>query len=368
MLYLLRIFPAITLFALCGCIDTERLDRLEADIRAIKSDTRDAVETLRAEIDAANLKQDDGAGTPIESRFDHLEKKFSELLEKYDDRGDMAYLSRNNLNGHATMQTDHGSFLVRLEGIDLNVGGQGFNVHLSIGNTTGVSIQQFVLKGDFGSGVPVLSPGQDYSLYNKQIDEWQRTLTPFEVMVTKPLKPMSWTPIDVVLEASSRDDLDLMRFAMVVQNAHLEGISASGSSGDSYAHLEIDSNAAGVLKTDYGAFLVVARDPEAAGVGTRVKIDLGNPYGFTVNQCRLVGDFGQPIPKRGVGEPQAKFLARLDEWTSSLKPFSAQIDSKISSFRWNEASVLIPGAPGEVKFLRAQLRIENVTLPHATDR
>ncbi|MDF1754704.1 MAG: hypothetical protein P1U89_18105 [Verrucomicrobiales bacterium] len=365
----MRIFPVFAVFILCSCNDTERLDRLESEIRSIRSDTRDEVATLRERVEATEGKVGGGGGsTPIEERFAHLESKFTKLLEKYDDRGDMAYLSRNNLNGHSTMQTDHGALMVRLEGIDLNVGGDGFNVHLSIGNPSAVSIQQFILKGDYGSGVPVLSPGQDYTLYDKQIDEWQRTLSPFEIMVTKPLKPMSWTPIDVVLNAKAREDLDLMRFSMVIQNAHLEGINASGGSGASHAHITIDSNAAGVLKTDYGAFLVVAREAEAAGVGTRVKIDIGNPYGFAVNQCRLVGDFGQPIPKRGVGENQAKYLARLDAWTASLKPFSAQIDSKVSSFRWNEASVLIPGPPGEVKFLRAQLRIENVTLPHAKDK
>ena len=30
-------------------------------------------------------------------------------------------------------------------------------------------------------------------------------------------------------------------------------------------------------------------------------------------------------------------------------------------------SILVPGPPEEVKFLRARLRIENVTLPQATD-
>lgn len=365
MRHLLRILPVCAVFILSGCVDKKRVDKLDSEIRSLKSDTRDEIDALRDRLDAYESNAD---GSPNEERFVELENRITRLLEKNDDRSKMAYLSSNNTNGHATIQTDHGAMLVRLEGIDLNVGGQGFNVHLSIGNPTGVSIQQFLLKGDYGSGVPVLSPGQNYSLYNKQIDSWQKTLTPFEVLVTKPLKPMAWTQVDVILDARSRDDLDLMRFGMVIQNAHLEGINVAGGSGDTHAHISIDSNSAGVLKTDYGAFLIVARDSQSAGVGTRVKIDIGNPYGFAINQCRLVGDFGQPLPKRKVGETQAKFLNRLDEWTASLKPFSAQIDSKVSSFRWNEASILIPGPPSEVKFLRAQLRIENVTLPHVKEK
>ncbi len=368
MWHLQRISPILVLCVLSGCTDTERLDRLESEIRAIRSDTQEEVETLRQSMGATGASKT-ATGTPLEARFAHLEDKFSELLQKYDDRGDLAYLSRNRLSGHSTMQTDHGTMLVRLEGIDLNIGGQGFTVHLSIGNPSGIAIQQFVLKGDFGSGVPVLEPGQDYSLFNKQIDEWQRSLTPFQSMVTKTLQPMAWTPVDVELPAKSREELDLMRFTMEVQNAELEGIAGSGSSGNnSHSHITIDSDAAGVLKTDYGAFLLVARDPVPDGVGTRVKIAIGNPYGFVINQCRLVGDFGLPVPARNVGEPQARYLARIQDWTTSLKPFTAQIDSKISSFRWNEATVLIPGPPSEVKFFRVQLRIENVTLPHAKDQ
>lgn len=346
-----------------ACNDSERLDRLESEIRAIRSDTRDEIETLRDQVDASGAAQGPSA---LDSRVERLESRLVELLEKADDRGDMAYL-RANANGHATMQTDHGPFLIRLEGIDLNVGGEGFTAHLEIGNPLSLSIQQFVLKGDFGSGVPSLAPGQQYSVYNRQIEEWQRTLSPFEVRVTKPLQPMTWTPVDVLLDARSRDELELIRFSMIVENAHLEGITSNSSTTNDFAHLSVDSESASVLRTDYGAFLIVVKRAERAGVGTRLDIEIGNPYGFTINQCRLVGDFGSPIPKRGVGEPQAQFLGKLQEWTAGLKPFNSQITSKLSSFRWNTASILVPGPPEEVKFLRARLRIENVTLPQATD-
>jgi hypothetical protein len=41
------------------------------------------------------------------------------------------------------------------------------------------------------------------------------------------------------------------------------------------------------------------------------------------------------------------------------------ISAKISNFRWSKATVLMPGKVEDVKFLRCQLRIEDVTLPAA---
>ncbi len=359
---------ALTMLAGVGCNDTERLDRLESEIRAIRSDTRDEVATLRDQVEAfeAKLGSSDGPAS-LEQRFDRLEQRFVAAMETVGDKEDMAYL-RANLNGHAPLQTDHGAFLVRLEGIDLNVGGKGYTARLNIGNPMAISVQQFLMKGDFGSGVPVLQAGQQYSVYNQQIEEWERTLTPFEIRVTKPLKPMAWTPVDVMLDATSRDDLELIRLSMVIENAHLEGIDGAGSADQEFASIRVGVESASILKTEYGAFLIVTRKAEQSGVGTRLEFDIGNPYGFAINSCRLEGDFGTPIPERKVGETQANFLSRLQEWTSGLKPFDAQITTQLSSFRWNRASILVPGPVDEVKFLRARLRIENVTLPNAASR
>jgi hypothetical protein len=52
-------------------------------------------------------------------------------------------------------------------------------------------------------------------------------------------------------------------------------------------------------------------------------------------------------------------------WSGSLQPFEAMISAKISNFRWSKATVLMPGKVEDVKFLRCQLRIEDVTLPAA---
>lgn len=357
------LFTLTACLLLSGCSDTERLDRLDADIRAIKADTTDEVEKMRKIVSSTGGSSAGSAPSSVSARLDRLESRFTELLTKYDDRGDMAYL-RANAQGSAIMQTDHGPMMVRLEGIDLNVGGQGFTLQLDIGNPSGVAISQFLLKGDYGAGTPVLPEGQSYSIFNPQIDEWLRTLKPFEVRVNKRLAPMSWTPVDIVLNASSRDDFELIRFTMLPEVTEIEGIEAmGGGSSNSFTHISADSRSAAVLKTDYGAFLIAVNKAETKGIGTRLEIQIGNPYGFEINQCRLVGDFGTSIPRRKVGEQSAKFQARLREWTESVKPFNAQITSKIAALQWSQATIIIPGSVDEVKTLRAQLRIENVTLP-----
>ena len=55
----------------------------------------------------------------------------------------------------------------------------------------------------------------------------------------------------------------------------------------------------------------------------------------------------------------------MQAWSASLAPFESMISSKISNFRWNESTILIPGPMENVQFLRCQLRIEDVTLPAA---
>ncbi len=358
-------FSIALAFLSSSCSDTERLDRLEADIRAIKADTRDEVDSIRTRVDA----MDGGGGSSggeIGARMNSLESRLAEVMEAQGVGSDTAYL-RPGVRGHAPMETDHGIFLIRLEGIDLNVGGQGFTVHLEIGNLNPLMINQFVLKGDFGGNPPQLSPDEDPTIANHKIAEWQQQLKPFDLRVTKPLTPMTWTPVDVVLDTTSREDLALMRFSMVIENAQLEGTQSSSSSAGGPTLLTVGSDAASVAKTDYGAFLIVVSGSESRGSGTKIDLEIGNPYGFSINQCRLVGEFGPPIPQRRVGEGQPEYLGRISEWTAQLKPFNAQIDTKLDPFRWNSASILVPGSVSDVKSLRAQLRIENVTLPQASE-
>lgn len=365
----LIILPLGLLFA--GCSDTERMDRLEAEIRAVKSDTRREVEGIRNSVAPGSADAGSGGGSLTE-RVGNLEQRVNQALEKYDNQsGKFAYL-RQNANGHATMATDHGTFLIRLEQVDLNPRGQGFIAKISIANPGALTIQQFVLRGDFGAGVPTLAEGQEYSAYNRQIEAWQKTLTKFQFRITKPLRPLAWTTMDVILDATSRDDLELVRFSMDIENAHLDNVPIGGGSSlpiagnageDNYAHISVGSKSASLLKTDYGAFLAIVKDASPSGDGTKLDLEIGNPYSFLVNECRIKGSFGAPLPRRASTEGQDEFINRLRNWMGQLQPFESTVSGKLRPGKWSSVSILVPGTVSDVKFLRAGLDVQYVTLP-----
>lgn len=344
-----------------------RVDRLEAELRGIRSDTRDEVGELKNRVIAAETTVGVGGdGLSITDRIAALEAATGPTGGPANNK--VVYL-RPNLQGHSPVETDHGVFLVRMEGIDLSNKTGTFIVHLNIGNPQAVAIQQFVLKGDYGGGTPELGEGEEYSLKNPKIKEWLKTLTPFQFRVSKTLEPFAWTPFDIELAAESREDLEMIRFSLLIENARLNRRSADGSTTDQdFTHLKVGSKAASVFKTEYGAFLVSVKKTEKTEVGTRVHLEIGNPYGFTINQCRLVGDYGPEIPAREESATPEEFAKRMQEWSAKLKPFESMISSKVANFRWNRTTILVPSTSGEVGFLRCQLRVEDVTLPAATDK
>lgn len=368
---ILRPSVAAVLLALglTGCNQDleERLDRLEAELRGVRSDTRESVEELKTRVISAETKVGvSGEGKTLDERIQSLEKSFGEVLSMKSRDNEMVYL-RANLQGHAPLLTDHGTFLVRMEGIDLNLESGGYTVHLNIGNPQAIAVQQFTLRGHHGGGTPELPEGEDYDLRNEKLKAWQESLKPFEYRVTKTLEPFSWTPFDIEIAAATREELEMIRFAMVVENAQLNRqFGEGGGSANQFAHIEIDAKSASVLKTEYGAFLVTVKSAEQTDVGTRLNLEIGNPYGFTLNQCRLLGDYGPPRPRRDASADEGDYTEKMAAWSGSLQPFESMISSKISNFRWNKASILVPGKVEEVKFLRCQLRVEDVTLPAAT--
>jgi|GEM_PF-456039 hypothetical protein len=355
--------------SLCACDKDlqQRIDRLEAELRGIRSDTRDSVEELKNRVIAAESKVGvSGTGKPLTERIALLEGSFGEVLSMKSRDNEMVYL-RANLQGHAPLLTDHGTFLVRMEGIDLNVASGGYTVHLNIGNPQAIAVQQFTLRGDHGGGTPELSEDEDYTLRNEKIQAWQETLKPFEYRVAKVLEPFSWTPFDIEIMADTREELEMIRFSMIIENAQLNRLMAeSGGNSNQFAHIQIDSTSASVLKTDYGAFLIAVKGTEQSQAGTTVHLEIGNPYGFTLNQSRLVGDYGAALPAREDSLTEEDYTEKMQVWSASLQPFESMIASKISNFRWNKTSILIPGPVETVKFLRCQLRVEDVTLPAAT--
>ena len=358
----------VTTLSMTGCDSglQERVDRLEAELRGIRSDTRDSVEELKTRVIATEIKVGvNGNGKSLEERVGLIEDSFSEVFEMKSRDNEMVYL-KANLQGHAPLLTDHGTFLVRLEGIDLNAEAGGYSIHLNIGNPQAIAIQQFTLRGDHGGGTPDLGDDDDYTLRNEKIQAWQKTLKPFEARVSTVLEPFSWTPFDISIAADDRNELEMIRFSMIVENAQLNNNTLSeGDASNRYSHIQVDSKAASVLKTEYGAFLISISNAEKTEVGTRLQLEIGNPYGFTLNQCRLVGDFGPALPLRYDSPTKEDYADRMQVWSEALQPFESMISSEISNFRWSKSSILIPGTVQNVKFIRCQLRIEDVTLPAA---
>jgi hypothetical protein len=155
-----------------------RVDRLEAELRAIRSDTRDSVDDLKNRVIAAETKVGvSGEGKTLDERIAILEDSFGEVLTMKSRDNEMVYL-RTNLQGHAPLLTDHGTFLVRMEGMDLNAESGGYTIHLNIGNPQAIAVQQFTLRGDHGGGTPELPEDADYNLRNDKIKAWQETLKP----------------------------------------------------------------------------------------------------------------------------------------------------------------------------------------------
>ena len=364
------LLPVLLGLAVSGCDKDlqERVDRLEAELRGVRSDTRDEVESLKSRVIAAETSVGASSdGRSFDERLADLEGSLSQIIAMKGATNNMVYL-RPNLQGHAPLLTDHGTFLVRMEGMDLNVGGVGYTVHLNIGNPHAVSVEQFTLTGDYGGGTPELAEGEEYTLNNPKIREWQSTLTPFESRVSRTLEPFSWTPFDIELPADSREELEMIRFSMNIENARLQRQDAGGSGGNSFSHVLVDSEGASVLRTDYGAFLISVKKSEQTDLGTKLTLEIGNPYGFTINQCRLVGDHGPALPKREESGSAEEYNEKMGAWSASLQPFEAMVSSKVANFRWNRATILIPATEDQVKFLRCQLRVEDVTLPAATDK
>lgn len=367
-----RPLPTLALLlplALTGCNKDleERIDRLEAELRGVRSDTRETVDGLQARVIAAEGKVGVGtSGKTLEERIASLEGSFGEVLAMKSRDNEMVYL-RANLQGHAPLLTDHGTFLVRMEGIDLNLEKGGYIVHLNIGNPQAIAVQQFTLRGHYGGGTPELPEGEDYTLRNEKIKAWQDTLKPFEARVAKTLEPFAWTPFDIEVPAENREELEMVRFSLTVENAQLNRqFAESGGAANQFGHIDVDSKAASVFKTEYGAFLIAVKSAETSEIGTKLHLEIGNPYGFTLNQTRLIGDFGAARPKREESASEEDYAEKMAAWSGRLQPFESMISSKISNFRWNKATILVPGKVEDVKFLRCQLRIEDVTLPAAT--
>ncbi len=371
-------FPAFSrasLFALlcllqAGCDkDTQlRIDRLEAELREVRSDTRDEVAQIKTRVisaeSAVGFSQDDRS---LHDRLNHLETSI-EAVRSLGATGNQPVFLRAMMQGHSLLHTDHGTFLVQMEGMDIDIAEGGYTVHLSIGNPFAFSVNQFSLTGNHGGGTPELEEGEDYSLNNPTIRAWQESLTPFEYRINTTLAPLSWTSFDVKMKADTREELEVISFSMQIENADINAQSIGSGSTNSIAHLRAGAEVASILKTEYGAFLVTFVKAEESDVGTRVHLEIGNPYGFIIDECRLVGEFGPALPIREESASNEEYREKMTLWTNQLLPFEGMISTKLAGLRKNRATILIPAAADQVQFIRCQLRIETLSLPEATEK
>lgn len=351
-----------------------RIDQLELEIEILKrkneesADFTDATATdFKDRLAQAEQKSQEAlqqAGTAItqqKARFERLEKSVSSVLRIKEQSESMAYLSPSKV-GHRTLQTGHGPFLVRLEGLEREALNNRFLANLSVGNPNGLMIQEFTLKGEFGQPAPELKPGEAYSEYSERLDTWQKTLTPFEESFVKMLEPNSWTPVELPLNAPNLESLKMMRFTMIIRRAHL-----AGNSGEpEYSVINTGGTGASLVKTDYGPFLVTVSRMETEGATTRVYLTIGNPFGFVVNEATLKGEFGPAPPRQMDSEPAEIFRRRLHTWSEQMAPFEANLSGAIAPFRWSDASVSIPTSDrSKVSYIRCQMNVVNITLPKA---
>ena len=364
---LFLVFSSLVLFG-CDSETQERIDRLEAELREVRSDTRDEVADLKTRVITAETKigfsQEDGS---FSDRLGSLERSI-DAFRTLGSRGNQIVYLRAGMTGHTLLHTDHGTFLVRIDGLDINIERGGYDAHLSIGNPYGFSINQFTLRGSHGGGTPELSEGEDYSLANPKIRAWQESLTPFEYRVTKPLAPLTWTTFDVEMKADSRDQLEVISFVMLVENADVttDGMTG-GQSENSVAHLKIGSQAASVMRTEYGAFLVNFISTEKSDAGTRVTLDIGNPYGFIIEEARLSGEYGPSVPSREASASTAEYRQRMTEWTTRLQPFEAALADKLFGLRKTQTTILIQHRKRRSSFCAADFTSSRSSLPQAAE-
>ncbi len=380
---LIRVFARLLLVVigvpLTGCdqgpsnrvIET-RISELETKLKLIEKRADSAMlaaetsgQDLVNRIEAAEQQGTEAANqtatlvTENEARFQRLEQGLANVMRIKEESEAVAYLDPTS-QAHRPIQTDHGTFLVRLESIQRNPLG-GFVVELNIGNSLGMEIMEYRLKGDFGQPAPKLEPGEAYGEFSKRLDEWQKTLTPFEVDLNEPILPDAWSRVLLPLNAPDENALKLIRLSMSVGKARLDN--QEGPASD-FSAINADSKTAGLVKTDYGPLLVSVTRMEPEGSGTRVHVMVGNPYGFIINEGVLSGQFGPSPPRKMESEAPPLFQKRLQIWSEQMEDFTTPFSGAIAPLRWSDASFLIPsGDQTRIKYLRVKLQVTNITLP-----
>jgi hypothetical protein len=353
-----------------------RLENLEDKLKVIEKRAETAMLTaesggqdLKQRVESVEQKsseaiaQTSSFAEEANSRFQRIEQSISNVMRIKEESEAVAYLEPE-APGHRTLQTEHGTFLVRIESIERDLVGGGYRAELNIGNPMGLELQEFRLKGDFGLPAPKLNPGEAYGDYSKRLDEWQKTMTPFDEGLVGSIQPNAWTRVSLPLRAASNpEQLKLIRVAMVVSRAQLANQEGPGD----FSVINADSDGAGLVKTDYGPLLMTVADMTPEGAGTRVRVRVGNPFGFVINEAILTGQFGPSPPRKMETEANELYRKRLELWSEQMLPLEAKFTGTIAPLRWSEATFLVPTADqSRIKYLRLKMQVTNITLPNTS--
>lgn len=350
-----------------------RIEELEDKLKVIEKRADTAIlstevgsQDLKQRIEAAEQKSTEALNqtstivSDQEARFQRVEQSLTNVMRIKEESEAVAYLEPS-APGHRTLQTEHGTFLVRIESIERDIPGGGYRVELNIGNPVGLEVQEFRLKGDFGQLAPKLQPGEAYGDFSKRLDEWQKTMTPFDEGMIESLEPNAWTRVSLPLRAATtKESLQLIRVAMTVNRAKLANQEGEGE----FSVVNADSDGAGLVKTDYGPLLMTVIGMEPEGAATRVKLMVGNPFGFVINEARITGQFGPSPPRKMETEAVELYRKRLELWSEQMSPLETSFSGSIAPLRWSEASFLVPSADqSRIKYLRLKMQVTNLTLP-----
>ncbi len=360
------------LFAACE-EEQEKIESLETELTLIKSSLRDLKDRVQGESERTDnfthrietteeqsrdaLEQASNAVIQQGNRFKRVEEGIAQISKAQQKRESLAYL-KVGVKGHAPIRTAHGTFLVRLDKLTPTPGG-GSQVDVLIGNLLGLTVQQFELKGDFGSNSPELTPGEKYEVFSQRLDQWQKTLSPFAVTISEELPPNSWTKATFNLPATSNErDIELLRLSMSIKRAYL----SEKKQLSEFAFTSIDSKSALIIKSPYGSFLLTFDNAERQEGGMMISARIGNPLGYAITQSELEGWYGTQPPTQTAGETPQDFSLRLGIWNKNLKPFKIPISTRLKPMLWTPVRFMMPADESHLKHIRLKFKVQRVSL------
>lgn len=376
--YALRLCPAAcvacSLILLTACEEEEeKIEALETEVELLKSSLRDLKDRVQDESERTDnfshriettedqskdaLEQASNAVIQQADRFKRVEKGMAQIAQTQQKRESLAYLSIG-AQGHAPIRTTHGTFLIKLDKLD-PIPGSGSQVNLQIGNLLGLTVQEFDLKGDFGSRAPELMPGEKYEIFSQRLDDWQKTLTPFEVTINTELQPDRWTKATFKLpRTSNKPPIELLRLSMSIKRAYLN----EKKKLSDYALTSIDAKAALMLKSPYGSFLLSIDRAERKEGGMMIHARIGNPLGYTISHSDLEGWFGPAPPTRTADETSSNFTLRFNLWNKNLKSFKIPITTRLKPMLWTPVSFMLPADESHLKYIQVKFNVKGISL------